>query len=154
MIQISHLPNRRHAILRDFAGLTRRQLHQRVIAFFCYQLGCSASRAHHLRAFARLQFDVVDGRARRNIFQRQGISHQNVSLRPAHNFLSDLQSIGLKDVALLAVGVRQQRNPRRAVRIVLNRGNCRRNANFVALEINDAQFPLVSAAAMPTGDVA
>src|SRR5215470_12237389 len=42
VIQISHLPDRRHAILRDFASLARRQFYQGIIALFRYQLGGSA----------------------------------------------------------------------------------------------------------------
>src|SRR5579871_2246032 len=54
VIGVAHLPNRRHAILSNLAGFTRRQFHQRVVAFFRDQLRSTASRTHHLRAFARL----------------------------------------------------------------------------------------------------
>ena len=60
----------------------------------------------------------------------------------------------MKDVALLAVRVRDQRNARRAVGIVLDRNHGRRNAILVALEINVAQLALVPAATMPDRDVA
>src|SRR5271157_718113 len=55
VIQISHLPDRRHAILRNLASLARRQLHQRVVRFLRHQLRRSARRAHHLRPLSRLQ---------------------------------------------------------------------------------------------------
>src|SRR6202022_419545 len=33
VVDVAHLPDRRHAILRAFAGLTGRQLHHRVLFF-------------------------------------------------------------------------------------------------------------------------
>src|ERR1051326_5753040 len=60
----------------------------------------------------------------------------------------------MKDVTLLAVGVRQQRDARRAVRIVLDRNHRRRHTGLVALEVDRAQLALVPSAAVPDGDVA
>src|SRR6476469_10447018 len=36
MVDVTDLPNRRHAVLRNFAGFTRWQLHQGILAFFCH----------------------------------------------------------------------------------------------------------------------
>src|SRR5438445_397613 len=60
----------------------------------------------------------------------------------------------VQDVALLAVGVRQQRDARRAVRVVFNRRDLRRNIPLVALEVDDAVHPLVAAAAPPRRELA
>ena len=57
-----------------------------------------------------------------------------------------------EDVALLAVDVVEQREPRRAVRIVLDRRHPRRHVVLVATEIDDTIAPLVAAAAMARGD--
>ena len=154
VLHVADLPDRRHAIDQHLARLAGRQLHQRVLIFFCDELRRSAGRAHHLRAFARLEFDVVDRGAGRNVLQRQRVPHQNVGLRTADDLLAHVQSHGMKDVALLAVGIRDQRNARRAVGIVLDRNHGRRDAALVALEVNLAQLALVPAATMPDGDVA
>src|SRR6185437_1882116 len=154
MIGIAYLPNRGHAVVRNFAGFARRQLYQCVVAFFRHQLRRASGRAHHLRAFAGLQLDVVDGCAWRNILQGKRIAYQNVGLWAADNLLSDFQAIRLNDVALFTVCIRQQRNARRAVWIVFNGNHGRRNAGFVALKVHNAQLALVSAAAVPAGNVA
>ena len=44
--------------------------------------------------------------------QRQRIANQNVGIGAAQHFLPNLQSIRLQDVALLAIGIAQQRNAR------------------------------------------
>src|SRR5580693_3321612 len=107
VIEIAHLANRRHATLRNFANLARRQFHQRILAFLGHQLSCAARRTHHLRALARLQFDIVNRRARRNVVQRQRIADENIGIGTAQHFLPDLESVGLRDVTLLAIGVAQ-----------------------------------------------
>src|SRR5580693_5542039 len=146
VIDVADLPDRRHAVLRNLARLARRQLHQRVLFFLRHQLCRSTRRAHHLSALARLEFQVVNLRAWGNVAQRQRVAHKNVGIRTTDHLLPHLQAFGLKDVALLAVGIRQQRYARRTVRIVLNADHGRRNSGLVALEVNDAQLALVPAA--------
>src|ERR1700730_9037651 len=59
----------------------------------------------------------------------------------------------MQDVALLAVGVMQERQTRRAVRVIFNCRNLRRNAFLLTAEIDCAVLLLVTAAAMPDGDL-
>src|SRR6202021_709180 len=96
----------------------------------------------------------MNGRARRNVPQRQRVPNQNVSLGSTDNFLPNLQSVGLHDVALLAVRIAQQCNARGAAWIVLNRDPRRWNAVLVALEVNCAQLALVAASDEAHGRVA
>ena len=154
MIDVANLSDRSHAVLRNLAGLARRQLHQRVLGFLGHQLRRSARRAHHLSTLARLQFQIMNLGARRNIPQRQRVAHQDVSLGTAQNLLANLQPFRLQDVPLLAIGIRQQRDTRRAVRIVLDRLHRRWNPGLVTLEVNDAQLALVAATDKPHRDVA
>src|ERR1700674_3589469 len=104
VIEIAYLANRRHAALRNFANFAGRQFDQRVLAFLRHQLGRAASRTHHLRALPRLQLDIVNRGARRNVVQRQRIAHENIRVRAAQHFLPNLQSVGLQNVTLLAIG--------------------------------------------------
>src|SRR5262249_19501585 len=67
---------------------------------------------------------------------------------------ANLQSHGVKDVALLAIGVVQQRDVRAAVRVVLDGCYLRGYADLVAPEIDLAILLLVAAAAMPNHDFA
>ena len=73
---------------------------------------------------------------------------------PGDDRVADLQADRLQDVALLAVGVGQQRDARRAVRVVLDRRDLRRDVALVALEVDDAVDPLVAAAAPPRRELA
>src|SRR5450631_2855559 len=154
VVRISHLPNRRETIEQYLAGFARRQLHQSVVAFFCNQLRRTARRAHHLRTFAGTKLDVVNRRAGRNIPQRQGVPHQNVSLGSAQNLLPNLQAVGLHNITLLAIGVAQQGDAHRAAGIVFDRLDRRWNSALVALEVDRAQLALIAAAPEPHGRVA
>src|ERR1019366_3180289 len=59
----------------------------------------------------------------------------------------------MQDVTLLSVGVVQQRQTCRAIWIVLDGRDARRNALLLAPEVHDAVLALVAAAAMPDGDL-
>src|SRR5688572_19665926 len=59
----------------------------------------------------------------------------------------------MDDVAQLTVGVFHQRNSRRAVRIVFHRLDTAGHAEFVALEVDDAVFALVTTTAPTHGNV-
>src|ERR1700733_2351736 len=145
VVEVPDLTDRSHAILGHFANLAGRQLDQSVLALFGHQLRRPARRTHHLRALAGLELHVMNGGAGRNIFERQGVAHQDVGFWPTHHFLPDLEPVGLQDIALLAVGIAQQGDARRAVGIVLDGGYGRLDPDLVALEVNDAQLALVAA---------
>src|SRR5206468_295010 len=92
-------------------------------------------------------------RAERNVLERQRIARQDVDVLSGDDRVADLQAVGLQDVALLAVGIRQQRDARRAVRVVLDRRHRRRNIALVALEVDDAIHALVATATPPRREV-
>src|SRR5215469_6325350 len=154
VLNVAHLAHRRHTVNQHPAGFTGRQLKQRVVPFFGHQLGLCSGRARHLRAFARPQLDVVHRRARRDVPQWQRIAGYDIGVRPAEDGLANLQAIRVQDVAMFAVGIAQQRQPRRAVRVVLYGHDLRWNARLLALEINHAQLAFVPATAPPAGHVA
>src|SRR5215472_7538640 len=60
----------------------------------------------------------------------------------------------MQDVALLSIGVVQECQPRRAVRVVFDGGNARGNALLLAAKIDRAVLLLMPAAAVPDGDLA
>src|SRR5579871_306259 len=146
VVQITNLPHGRHALRQHAPHFTRRQLQQRDAAFFRNQLCLRSRRARHLGALAGLQLDIVDNRAGRHVLHRQGITQQNIGSRTGHHFLPDLQPVGLNDVPLLAIGVMQQGDTRRAVGIVLDGCDHSRDAKLIALEI-DHPVGLLGAAA-------
>src|SRR2546422_669399 len=58
MIRVANLPDGRKTILQNFSRLARGQLDQRIVAFLRDQLRRTTRRTNHLRALARLQFNV------------------------------------------------------------------------------------------------
>ena len=68
--------------------------------------------------------------------------------------LADAQPKRRQDVALLAVGVMQKRDPGRAVGVVLDRVHAGRNPVLAALEVDDPVAALVPAAAVAGRDAA
>src|SRR5262249_21383842 len=104
---------------------------------------------HLLPAFAELQFDIVNDRTDGNEFHRQAVARLDVDpVAAGHDFVADLELVGREDVAALPVGVAEQREPRRAVRVVFDRLDARRNAALVALEGNQPERAVVAAAAV------
>src|SRR5206468_867936 len=79
-------------------------------------------------AAAVLQLDVVHHRARRDVLERERVPRPDVRVRARLDLGADLEPRGREDVRLLAVRVVQQRDPGGAVRVVLDRGDLRRDA--------------------------
>ena len=135
-------------------NLARRHTHLSVVAFLRDELGKPARRAHQLSALARPEFDVVNLRAERDVADGQSVAGKDVGLGAAHHGLADFESGGRDDVSLLAVQIRDERDVRRAVRVVLDLRDATGHARLVALEVHDAVEALVAAAAPAHGDVA
>src|SRR5688500_11016413 len=151
VIDVADLADRREAVLVDLANLARRHLDRDVIAFLGDDLHAGAGAARHLAALAGLELDVVHHRALRNVLQRQAVARQDVDVVAGNDRVAHLEPDRLQDVALLAVRVGDQRDARRAVRVVLDRRDLAGNAGLVALEVDDAIQALVTAAAPPNG---
>src|SRR5262249_3041053 len=118
------------------------------------ELDARSGRARHLRALPRLELDGMDERARRDVLERERVADPDVRARPRLDACADAQLRGREDVGLRAVGVMEQRDPRRAVRVVLDRRDLRRHAVLAALEVDDAVAALVAAALVARGDPA
>src|SRR5512137_813734 len=142
------------AIDQNAADLAGTQPELRVAALACQQLDGRARRPRELRALARQHLDAVDRRAHGNVAQGQRVAHADRRLVPAHQLRADRQALGRDDVAALAVGVAQQRDVRRPVRVVLQALDLGGDAVLVALEVDDAIGLLVAAALVPHRDAA
>ena len=154
MLDVANLPDRRIAVDVNSAYLTARQSQLSPIAFLGDKLRRAARSSHHLRAFTRTKFDVVNRRAQRNGLQRKGIAGNDVCLRSRHDCLPHFQAYRRDDVPLLAVKIVKQRDQRRAIRIVLDGCDLRRYALLVALEVYDPVEPLCATAPTAHGNVA
>src|SRR5581483_6749159 len=113
-----------------------------------------AGAPRHLASPARLQLDIVDERAGRDVGQRQAVPGAGVRLGTGLDRRTDAEAGRGEDVRLGTVGVVQQRDPCRAVRVVLDRGDLRRHAVLAALEVDHAVAALVPAALVARRDAA
>src|SRR5208282_1929812 len=154
VVLIAHLAHRGHAVQVEPPYLAGGKLDQRNLALFREELRRAARRAHYLSAFARKKLQVVDRRSGRNVTDGHGVPRQNVRAGPSGHRHPHLETDGIQNVALLAIGVMQQREKRRTVRVVLDRGHPRRDSRLVAAIVHHAIHALVAAAAMPDGHLA
>ena len=120
VLGVAHLAERGHALDEHAAHLARRQAHLGPVAFLGHQLRADARAAHHLAAAAGLQLDVVDDRADRDVAQGQRIARRELRLGAGAQPRADAHADRRNDVAPLAVLVLEQRDARRAVRVVLD----------------------------------
>src|SRR6185295_4772021 len=134
------------------AHLARGQAQRRHAALLRHQLDAGAGGTAELAAAPRLELHVVDERADRHQRQRHRVADRDVRAGAGLHGHADAQAVGREDVALLAVGVVEQRDVRRPVRVVLDRGDLRRHAVLaVALEVDLAVQPLGAATAVTRG---
>src|SRR5216683_2463273 len=154
MIEVADLADRRHALHGKLANFAGRQLHERQVAFFAQQLRRAAGRTHHLAAAPRIEFQVVHHRAGRNVLELQRIARKNVRALAGRNRRAHFQSHRMQDVALVAIGVVQQREVRAAVWVVLDGRHFRGHAELFSPEVHLAVSLLVAAAAVPNHDFA
>ncbi len=117
-------------------------------------LRVGAGRAGDHAALADLHLDVVNDRADRNAGERHGVAGLHVDLGAGDHLVADRQTLRGDDVGLLAVGVFDQRDEARAVRIVLEPLDLGRDVELAALEVNDAVGLLMAAATKAHGDPA
>src|SRR5262245_32873377 len=146
VVEVADLTHHRAAVDVEAPHLARRQSQLRVVAFLRHQLAIGAGRARHPRGAPREQLDVVEVGAERNVLERKTIADLDLRVRSGLELLADAQAIGRQNVAPLAVDVVQQRDPRRAVRVVLDAGHARGDAVLVAAEVHEAIAALVAAA--------
>src|SRR4051794_36150807 len=155
LLGVAHLADGGAAAHVDVADLTGRHPQLRVRPFLGDQLHAGAGGAGDLGAATGPQLDAVHHGADRDVAQRQVVARLDVRARTALDPVALPQPVRRDDVALLAVGVVQQRDPRGAVRVVLDVRDLGRHAVLVApAEVDHAVLPLVTAALVAGGDPA
>src|SRR3989441_447133 len=152
VVEVAHLPDRRHAVDRPHPHLARRQLERRPLALLRQELRLRAGAPAHLRAAARLELHVVNERADRDVAERQRVARQDVGLRSRHDRVAHFEAERRDDVALLAVTVVEQCEPCGAIGIILDPRHARRDAELLTPEVHRAEHALRPAAAVAHGD--
>src|SRR4051812_8371355 len=155
LLGVAHPADRGAAADVDVPHLTGRHPELRPAALLGDQLRRVARRAGDLGAAAGTELDAVDRRAHRDVAQRQVVARLDVGAGAGLHRGTLTQALRGDDVALLPVGVVQQRDPGGAVRVVLDVRDLGRYAVLVvATEVDDAVGALVTAALVPGGDPA
>ena len=95
--------------MEHHAHLPRRQPQGHVVALLGHQRRPPAGGARKLAAAAQRQLHVVDRDAERNLLQRQRVAHLDGSLGAAHHGTAHGDAARRQQVALVAVGVGDQR---------------------------------------------
>ena len=91
-----------------------------VSALFRHNLRGDARRPRNLRASAGLHFYCVDYGTYGDIGKRERVARLNVCRGTRKHLVADRKSYGRENVSLFAVGVREERDVRRTVGVVLN----------------------------------
>ena len=157
VVAIADLADRGAALGVDVAQLARRHLERRLTVLDRHQLKAGPGAAGDLRAASRHELDAVQAGRRRDDRQREVVPHGVVvgrGLIGGHDRVAHLQALGGEDVGLDAVGVRDQGEIRRPVRIVLEGLHAGREVEPAALEVHNAVQLLVATAAVAGGDAA
>src|SRR5690606_7394845 len=154
VVAVADLADRRVALLAYHPHFRRRHAQRHVVAFLRDDLRARTRRAHDLTALAGLQLDVVHHRAQRNLAQRNAVAGADVRARPRDHAITLLQIARVQDVALLAIVVLDQRDVRRAVRVVLDVDDRAADAVLVALEVDATVHALRAAPTTPRRDAA
>src|SRR5829696_8921647 len=128
--------------------LARGEAQGGVVALLRHQLDAGAGGARELAAAPRLELHVVDDRTDGHVGQREGVADRDVGRGAGLHDHAHAQAVRGEDVGLRAVHIVQQRDVRRAVRVVLDRGDAGGHAVLAPLEVDDAVQPLGAAAAM------
>src|SRR5918995_3570683 len=154
VVDVADLTEGRHAVEMDQTNLARRHPDLRIVTDLGHHLGGRPGRADHLSTLARRELDVVHLRTGRDVAQRQGVTRPDRRVRAGDDHVAHPDAEWRQHVALLAVDVEEQRDPGRAVRVVLDGRDLGRHAGLVPLEVDEAVEPLIPAAAMPRRDPA
>src|SRR4051812_9988114 len=152
VLDVADLADGRAAGEQHAAHLAGRETQRGVALILRDELHARAGGACHLTAPAGLQLHVVHERARRDVLERERVARLDVGADAGLHDRADADAGRREDVALEAVRVVQQRDARRAVRVVLDRGHLRRHAVLGALEVDDAIAALVAAALVARRD--
>jgi hypothetical protein len=138
----------------DAAHLARGQTQRGPVGLLRHQRDARAGRAAELCAATDLELDAVDLGADRDVAQRQRVARLDIRRVRRHDGVADAQLLRREDVRLLAVLVLDQRDARRAVRVVLDPEHGRLDAGLLALEVDRPIALLVTAAAEARRDAA
>src|SRR3954447_7957893 len=151
LLGVAHLADRGAAAQVDVADLARRQPQLCVRTVLGDQLDAGTRGAGDLGPATGPELDGVHHGADRDVAKRQAVPRLDVGRGTVLDPVALLEPVRRDDVALLAVGVVQQRDPRGAVRVVLDVRDLGRHAVLVVATEVDHPVGALVATALVTG---
>src|SRR5690606_9947459 len=136
VLGVADLPDGRAAVLARVAPLAARQAERGMRPVLRQERCGRARRARRRRALAGVQLNGVHHRTDRDVAQRQRVAGAGVGALARHDGVADTQAERRNDVALLAIGVDDQGDTGRAVRVVLDGRDAPRYAILITLEVD------------------
>src|SRR3954452_2092777 len=130
IVRVGHRADRRHAVRADIALLARVQADDDHAAIAPDDLDIGAGGTCDLAAFAGLQLDIVDDRADRNLADLHRIARLHVRLLGGDDAVADAEALRRDDIGELAVGIFHQRDEGRAIGIIFDPLDNRRDIPF------------------------
>ncbi len=151
---VADLADRCPAGTGQTADFTGRKRDLCPLAFPCVQNCGDTGTAAQLTATTGTHLDVVNLCSGRNPAQRQAVADVRFALGATVDGIAGGETLQEPEYTFLTVGIKQQRDACRAVRVVFDVGNLCRNGIFVAAEVDLPVKPFVPATAMPGSNLA
>src|SRR5262249_52754495 len=142
MVRVADGTNRRPAVGTNAAHLAGGQRDLRPAGLAGGQGRTGAGAAANLATPARLQLQIVDRHAQWHFPQRHAVAHTRLDLLTADDFVAGPQPLRREDIVAHAILVLDQRDARRAIRIVLDAQDGGPDIVLDPLEVDDAVHPL------------
>src|SRR5688572_8656832 len=149
VVFVADFADRRATVDVHLAHLGRPQTDRRVEPFARHELCGGPGAARELTAPARLELDVVDLRADRNVADRQRVACLDRGLGARLDRVACRDALRREDVTTLAVCVEHERDVRVAVGVVLESLDLAWHAVLRAAEVDDTVALLMAAALVP-----
>src|SRR3990170_2402451 len=152
VVQVPHLPHRRHAIDEYEPHLPGPEAQVGVLPLLRENLDDVARRTCQLPPLAHLELHVVDHRPHRDLADRKGVARLDIRVVAGNNRVSHGEPHRGQDVPFFPVCVMQEGDAGRPVRVVFDRGDLGGDVLLVSPEVDHPVFSLVCPPAVPGRD--
>lgn len=152
VLGVSDLTDYGFAIRLNFSHFTRPQTKRGISPFLRNQLRGGSGASGELSALAGFEFHTMNLCTEGNIPQGHAVTGFNRSRIGGHDFLAHRQTFRRDNIAPLAILVKNQSDMSSSVGVIFQTLYDARDIFFVALEIDNAVMPLMSAPGMPGRD--
>mmetsp|Transcript_22196 Transcript_22196/g.39986 ORF Transcript_22196/g.39986 Transcript_22196/m.39986 type:complete len:227 (+) Transcript_22196:258-938(+) len=145
MLCETYLSDRGPNIIPHHANLSTGHLQSDKFVIAGQDNSASARFSCYSSTFARIEGNVVDHGADRDLVERQSVSHEDWCIFCGNDLLSNEETGGIENVAFLTVLIMHQANACRAERIVFNGFDGSKHITLIACKVDDTiVLPLIA----------